>query len=82
MFYPDVSLEEWLEKYPDLYVFGRKCEGCGKTMRTNTPFIMRGYVGLESGDCSCKKNHSRCSVRITTTDKEHTRWVNLIKGVK
>lgn len=82
MFYPDYSIEEWLEKYPDLHIHERKCEGCGRIMRTIIPFIMRGYVGLESGDCCCKKNQSRCSVRITTTDKEHTRWVALIKGVK
>lgn len=80
MIYPDVPLEEWLDRYPELCVVERQCEGCGRLMRASTPFIMKGYVGIESGDCSCKKNYSRCSCRITITNEEHTRWVNLIEG--
>lgn len=51
MIYPDVTLEEWLKKYPGLEVFSQPCPQCKETISTKTPFITKHYAGLEGKAC-------------------------------
>lgn len=51
MIYPNISLEEWLEKHPIEPVEG-KCY-CGRIHRTTKPVILKDYIGLVANKCDC-----------------------------
>lgn len=67
MIYPNVSLEEWLEKYPVLEIKKKRCHYCREFRVANIPFIEKDWVGLQSKDCSCGKGKaiSVCMIRKT-----------------
>lgn len=53
MIFPEITLEEWLERYPDLAVRKERCNGCCKKfIKTNKPFIEKDWVGL-AAICEC-----------------------------
>lgn len=58
MIYPDVTLEDWLRKHPELQVLKKTCDSCGKDMFSTVPFMTKDYYGLESPKCSCGKNRN------------------------
>lgn len=78
MIYPDVSLEDWLKRYPELDLLEKECDHCGSLMRANKPFLTKGYAGVLSPKCECGKNKTICSSRVTTSNEEHQRWLNLL----
>lgn len=78
MIYPDVKLEEWLARYPELDLLEKECDNCGKPMIANKPFISKGFAGLISSNCQCGKNRSICSSRVTTSNDEHQKWTKLL----
>jgi hypothetical protein len=74
MIFPEVTIEEWINKFPELEVISRRCDYCGSIMKSEKPFLMKGYAGLVSPNCKCGKNRGLCSSRITISDYEHKRW--------
>lgn len=58
MIYPDVSLEEWLQRYPNLKVHSQECPECKKIISTDRPFRSKHYIGLEGLHCK------ECGYRI------------------
>jgi hypothetical protein len=60
MIYPDISLIDWMKKYPDLVVVKRNCSHCKEEQQATIPFIDFDVVGLVSADCPCGKNILRC----------------------
>jgi hypothetical protein len=71
MIYPDVSLQDWLKKYPELDVLERTCPACGTIRKADRPFVRKGYAGVEAGNCICGKDPSTCSSQVTTTAEAH-----------
>ena len=70
MIYPDISLEEWLKKYPDLKVYERECPKCKAMVRTNRPFISEDYVGIELEFCpNCNIKVGICVANPRTKQK-------------
>lgn len=55
MIYPEVSLKDWLKKYPVLEIKKIKCHHCRVPMIADIPFIEKNWIGLESKDCACGK---------------------------
>ena len=55
MIYPDVTIEEWLKRYPELSPpdYSRSCHECGTPVHTYKPFIEKDWVGFESNECEC-----------------------------
>lgn len=79
MIYPNISLESWLEKYPDLKVQKLVCTNCGETMISTIPFLSKGYAGIESPPCVCGQNTHKCSSAITITKESFEKWNNILK---
>lgn len=67
MIFPDVTLEEWLKRYPDLDVVSRDCDQCGKKIIASIPFVSIDLVGLTAPRCSCGKNRFTCGSSLTRT---------------
>jgi hypothetical protein len=80
MFFPDVSLEEWLKKYPELEVISSTCENCGSEMKATRPFIEKHFAGLRIDHCHCGKNRHSTAMAITTTAEKHREWEALLLG--
>ncbi len=83
MIYPDVTLDEWLKRHPDLKVKEGICDNwdCKKPMRTTRPFVYRDGVGLESNDCECGKSKHRSSVMIVTRPEAVEQWREILGGL-
>lgn len=77
----DVSLEEWLERYPILYVKTFDCDGCGAEMKSDVPFVDRGYVGLTCRPCECGKMRHCAEVLATTTGAANDEWKKTLDSV-
>lgn len=78
MIFRDVSLEEWLERYPELEIEEGFCNQCGKTMRTTKPFVEKGYVGLVSPKCSCGLNTNQVMTVLPTSYEEIGFWNSFV----
>lgn len=78
MIFPDIRLEDWLKKYPELDLLEKECDSCGRTMIANVPFITKGFAGVISPNCQCGKNRTICSSRVTTSSEEHIKWSKLL----
>ena len=58
MIYPDVSVEEWMERYPELVDMIAVdwqlayCSKCGEKNTPEVPFIKRGWIGFVNEECS------------------------------
>lgn len=78
MIFPDIKLENWLDKYTELEEVRKECNNCKKTMKANKPFLIKGYAGITSEKCSCGKNRSECSSMVTNSIEEHLKWKNLL----
>lgn len=53
MIYPDVTVEEWLRRYP---VFREDIPSeciCGREINSFKPIIFKDRVGIVSGLCAC-----------------------------
>lgn len=74
MIFPEITLEEWLEKYPELQILTKKCDNCNKDITANKPFITNGYVGLSSDKCICGKNKHDCMYYITNSEETFGFW--------
>lgn len=47
MIFPEVSLEEWLRRYPELKIIASQCENCGSQMKITRSFVensLQGYL--------------------------------------
>lgn len=81
MIYPDVTAEEWTEKYK-LKVRSMECPQCKKEYPLNVPFIMKGGVGFEMEYHGCGiKGHSQVIVYTPADPKEIEFWRSVV-GVK
>lgn len=69
MIYPEVSLKDWLKKYPVLEIRRQKCRSCSSVQLTNIPFIEKDWIGLKSLDCQCGK-YKAISVSIANPNSE------------
>lgn len=78
MIYPDVTLEEWLKRYPDLKVVTGICDGCGGPKPTIKPFRFKHGVGLECLPCSCGKGRHSSSTMLITETKEIEKWREIL----
>lgn len=82
MIFPDVKLEDWLEKYPTLRDIKDTCEinfcvHCNEQIIPDRPFIKKDYVGLYSDTCPhCGKEY-HVQVSITNSNKEYQKWDHL-----
>tara|TARA_Y100000034_G_C6910321_1_gene424375 strand:+ start:4234 stop:4482 length:249 start_codon:yes stop_codon:yes gene_type:complete len=74
MIFPDVTLEEWLKRYPELEVIEGTCRFCGNKRRTTKPFITKDYAELRSKRCSCGKDHHISSTSIPISKSEIEFW--------
>lgn len=81
MIFVEEPLEQWLEKYPDLKVIHRECDGCGKPMSTTRPFITKGYVGLRTPDCNCGKQRHSAMTMVTTTAASYKEWIDVLGDI-
>ena len=52
MIFPEIPLEEWLKKHPDLEVRKDRCTDCGKSITTDKPFLSKEWIGL-AAICEC-----------------------------
>lgn len=78
MIYPDIPLNEWRRKYPDLDILVRTCDHCGARMETSRPFISANYIGLTTPPCVCGRNRFGASSTITRTKSERDLWDNAL----
>lgn len=68
MLYLDVDdLEKWAEE-KHLKIIDYVCPKCGNYFKTTVPFIMKGYVGLESPIHGCGQNFKRAIMAPTSKD--------------
>lgn len=67
MIYPNITTEEWCNRYPDLEVIHGICDNCRSPMPTTVPFLTQDGVGLESKPCKCGKNRFK-AISLSTTD--------------
>ena len=74
MIYPDVTLAEWLRKYPDLKVITRECSRCGKEVSTTKAFVSADYTGLELEKCSHCGSRERALSYLVTSRKALREW--------
>lgn len=74
MIFPNVSLEKFLKKYNELEIESGFCNNCHKEIKTEKPFIEKGFVGLISHDCSCNKNTNQVMTMIPISKKEIEYW--------
>jgi hypothetical protein len=58
MIFPDITLEVWLQKYPDLKIQKMKCE-CKSLLSTTVPFVCRLGWGITTPKCSCGSSLSK-----------------------
>ena len=78
MIYPDVTLEEWLKKYPELEVISKSCDNCDAVMSSTIPYLNKDYAGLIAPDCKCQKNKTTCMISVTRTIEVHNEWVEAL----
>lgn len=80
MIYPDVPLEEWLKRYPDLKVIEGKCDNrqCGKTKPTIRPIKFRHGIGLEAFPCECGKGRHGTMTMLITDPDENRKWKEIL----
>jgi hypothetical protein len=64
MIYPDVSVEEWLNRYPTLSPDTEECPVCGHPITLSKPYISADFVGLESEDCKNCGDTGGCRVFV------------------
>lgn len=74
MIFVEASVEEWIKKHSQLEVIEGKCDYCGKPMKTNRPFITKGYAGLKAYDCLCGRGRNTVLSLVTTSIKKHSEW--------
>ena len=55
MIFPDVTIEEWLKKHPELSPpdYSKSCHECGKPVHTYRPYIEKDWIGFASNECEC-----------------------------
>jgi hypothetical protein len=82
MIFPNVSLKDWLKKYPELKVISSQCENCGKKMKTTRPFIEKHFAGLRIDTCPCGKNRHSSMTMVTITAEKHQEWADLLLEFK
>ena len=83
MIFPEVTLEEWLNKYPDLKNIKdtceiNYCEYCNKQIIPEKPFVKKGYVGLLSEVCPHCLNEFYVQVSITNSVQEYQEWSHIL----
>ena len=79
MIYPNVTLKDWLKKYPVLEVKKKRCHHCLQMIVANIPFIEKDWVGLESKDCACGKGRTISVFTMRTTSETFPlleNWLN------
>lgn len=74
MIFPDVNIEEWLRRYPDLKIFKRSCPHCNLDVETNQVFISKDYIGIQLELCPHCGQKVGCSVAIPRTKEKLEQW--------
>lgn len=77
MIFPDVSLQDWLKKYPELEVITRSCDACGALMHATKPFLEKGYAGLVTV-CPCGGRTHQAMSCVTTSKEESREWSEIL----
>jgi uncharacterized Zn finger protein len=77
MIFPDVSAEEWILRYPDLFVISVKCKNCGNNLESTRPFVSKDYIGLTTHSCACGNSQSNVKVVIPKTEQSKKEWKRL-----
>ncbi len=75
MIYPDVSTEEWCERYK-IEVITRPCAHCGKYIDTTRPFATGNWRGLKATEHGCGARYL-LSTAIDVRPGERHEWVKL-----
>jgi len=78
MIFPEISLDAWLKKYPDLEVKQGKCDYCDASLETTRPFISKDFVGLKAPKCPCGKGRHTTMVAITNSENAFTYWEDVM----
>ena len=52
MIFPQVTLQEWMRRFPGLEPESAECS-CGKRGQTTVPVISKDWVGLAMPKCIC-----------------------------
>jgi hypothetical protein len=77
MLFPDVTLKEWIKKYPALSAIEVECLHCSGTILTEKPFVTKDYVGLSASECPhCKVPH-KAYTGIPYSKEELEAWYQL-----
>ena len=74
MLFPQVSLEEWCERHPELEIQEIECPSCHAKIRSDRPFMSKNYIGITSAPCSCGSSRVGCESSITRTAPEYAKW--------
>lgn len=81
MIYPDVTLEEWIEKTglpPDLDEY--KCRGCGELFLVCVPVMTKDYFALESPVHKCGKGFT-AAVLTPRSEAKIKIWDNIFENL-
>jgi hypothetical protein len=77
MIFPEISLQDWVRRHPQLRVIEVQCLQCDGTIKTEKPFIAKDYLGLLALNCpSCGIEH-RTYTGLPYSKSEIEAWNSL-----
>jgi hypothetical protein len=77
--FPEVTLDQWLKKYPELEVIEGFCDHCGEPLKAVKPFITNRYAGIMAPECRCGKNRHSVMSLVTNSYKTHLEWESILQ---
>ncbi|MCM2322558.1 MAG: hypothetical protein NDJ90_04780 [Oligoflexia bacterium] len=69
------DLDNWIRKF-DLEVIEYVCPKCNRGFKSSVPFVMKGYVGLETPIHECGPNYR--DIVVVPTDPEKIKFWNSV----
>lgn len=72
--YPEISTQAWLRKFPGLEAFRMNTCICGQVFQNPKPFISKDLCGVE---CRCQCGRTNSTIVITNQLRQ-TRWLALM----
>jgi hypothetical protein len=76
MIYPDVTVEEWCERY-SLEPTTEPCVKCGQQVTTTRPFATGSWRGLQAEDHGCGVRYL-LTIAIDSVGSERQSWANFV----
>ena len=76
MIYPDVTVEEWAEKY-GLDLTPDQCRGCGKILSNWTPIATRDFRGVITTPHGCEPKYDH-KIYSWVDRAQKGRWSELV----